>query len=130
MTVNKHAKQDAKQVFRSCFSNGNLDEALVPRAVQRIASGGHRGRLAVLSYFYRLVRLDRAQHTANVESAAPLPSELQGAIEGNLRRRYGPGLTVSFSERPSLIGGMRVQVGSDVYDGTVLAKLIALEKRF
>jgi F0F1-type ATP synthase delta subunit len=29
-----------------------------------------------------------------------------------------------------LIGGMRIQVGSDVYDGSVLARLAAFEKRF
>jgi F0F1-type ATP synthase delta subunit len=29
-----------------------------------------------------------------------------------------------------LIGGMRIQVGSDVYDGSVLARLAALEKSF
>ena len=37
---------------------------------------------------------------------------------------------MSFVENPSLIGGMRVRVGSDVYDGSVKAGLVALEKSF
>jgi F0F1-type ATP synthase delta subunit len=33
-------------------------------------------------------------------------------------------------ENKDLIGGMRIQVGSDVYDGTVRSKLNELEDRF
>jgi F-type H+-transporting ATPase subunit delta len=39
-------------------------------------------------------------------------------------------LIVAFTQRPELIGGMRVQVGCDVYDGSVRAGLAALEKSF
>jgi F-type H+-transporting ATPase subunit delta len=55
---------------------------------------------------------------------------LQGTIEAGLTRRYGPGLNTAFAHRPALIGGMRIQVGSDVYDGSVRAGLAALGKRF
>jgi F-type H+-transporting ATPase subunit delta len=130
MIVNKQAKREAKQLYRSCLVNGLLDENRVPQEVHRVVAAGQRGRIAILAHFFRLVRLDKAQHTAKVESAMPLPPELQMAVEGNLRRRYGPGLTIAFTQRPSLIGGMRVQVGSDVFDGSVLARLTALEKRF
>ena len=39
------------------------------------------------------------------------------------------GLDTSFEVNPQLIGGMRIRVGSDVYDASVLAKLAALEAR-
>jgi F-type H+-transporting ATPase subunit delta len=58
----------------------------------------------------------------------PLPPDVQAATQARLRRMYGPGLTTLFSDRPALIGGMRIQVGSDVYDGSVLAGLAALER--
>jgi F-type H+-transporting ATPase subunit delta len=45
-------------------------------------------------------------------------------------QQYGPGLTTSFVENPELIGGMRIQVGCDVYDGSVRARLEALAKSF
>jgi len=54
----------------------------------------------------------------------------QAGIEAGLKRRYGPGLTAVFAHRPALIGGMRIQVGSDVYDGSVRAGLAALEQSF
>jgi F-type H+-transporting ATPase subunit delta len=77
-----------------------------------------------------LVKLDLAGRTATVESAAPLPPDLQAAVEAGLTRRYGPGLATAFVDRPELIGGMRIQVGSDVYDNSVRGALAALEKSF
>ena len=87
-------------------------------------------RPAILSHFMRLVRLDLARHTATVESATPLPPDLQAAIEASLTRRYGPGLTTAFAQRPALIGGMRIQVGSDVYDGSVRGRTGGAGEKF
>ena len=130
MKINKQAKREAKQLFRLCLVHGVLDENRVRHVVQRVVAGGHRHHRAILSHFERLVKLDRARHTATIESATLLPADLQSAIEAGLMRRYGPGLTTAFAQRPALIGGMRIQVGSDVYDGSVRAGLAALEQSF
>jgi F0F1-type ATP synthase delta subunit len=37
---------------------------------------------------------------------------------------------MTFVQRASLIGGVRIQVGCNLYDGSVLASLAALEKAF
>ena len=55
---------------------------------------------------------------------------MQAAVQANLARRHGAGLKFNFADRPALIGGLRVRVGSDVYDGSVRAGLEALEKSF
>ena len=130
MKINKQARREAKQLFRYCLVNGLLDENRVRNVVQDIVAAGRRDCPAILSHFRRLVRLDIVRHTATVESAAPLPTDLQAGIEAGLKRRYGPGLTAVFAHRPALIGGMRIQVGSDVYDGSVRAGLAALEQSF
>ncbi|MBI1841861.1 MAG: F0F1 ATP synthase subunit delta, partial [Verrucomicrobia bacterium] len=44
--------------------------------------------------------------------------------------RHGPGLQLSFEQNPALIGGLRIQVGSDVYDGSVAARLHELSESF
>lgn len=130
MKINKRAKREAKQLFRYCLVNGLLDENRVRNVVQLVVRAGHRNCPAILAHFRRLVKLDLGRHTAIVESAAPLAPDFQAAIEAGLTRRYGPGLTAGFAHRPALIGGMRIQVGSDVYDGSVRAGLAALEKSF
>ena len=126
----KQASRKAKQLFRLCHPNELLDEDRARQVVQYVAHAGRRECPAVLSQFLRLVRLDRARHTANIESAAPLPPELLSAIHGGMARRFGPGLSTEVALRPSLIGGVRIQVGSNVYDGSVQAGLAALEKTF
>ena len=130
MISSKQAKREAKQLFRLCQVDSLLDENRVRHVVQQVIEGGHRKYLATLDEFLRMVKLDCAKHAATVESATTLSAEMQAATQAGLNRLYGPGLTTVFSDRPSLIGGMRIQVGSDVYDGTVQAGLAALEKRF
>jgi F-type H+-transporting ATPase subunit delta len=130
MKINKRAQREAKQLFRLCLVNGLLDENHVRHVVRRVVAAGHRDCRAILSQFRRLVKLDLARHTATIESATLVPPDLRAAIEAGLTRRYGPGLTTTFIERPALIGGMRIQVGSDVFDGSVRAGLAALERSF
>ena len=130
MKINKQAKREAKQLFRFCLVNGLLDDNRVRNVVQHLVAAGRGDCPAILSHFRRLVRLEIVRRTATVESAAPLPPDLQAGIEAGLKRRYGPGLTAVFAHRPALIGGMRIQVGSDVYDGSVRGRLEELESSF
>ena len=130
MKTTRQIKREAKRLFRFCLVNGLLDEARTRRIVQRIIDAKRRGGLDLLSHFQRLVKLDLARHTAQVESAMPLPEDLRASVRAGLARAYGPGIRASFMHNPGLIGGMRIKVGSDVYDGSVRARLAALEKGF
>ena len=85
--------------------------------------------LAILAELLRLVRLDRDEHRAIVASATPLPDDLRIDVQASLARTYGQALDTVFEVNPRLIGGMRIRVGSDVYDGSVQARLAALEAR-
>ena len=129
MKTSRHAKRAARQLFRLCLVDGVLEERCVREVAQYLAGSRRRGALAVLSDFSRVVRLDRDRHTAVVESASPLAGDLRQDIQAGLARRYGPGLNTSFAQNPGLIGGVRIKVGSDVYDGSVRARLAALAAR-
>ena len=130
MKTNKRQRRDARRLYRACVVSGLLDEGRARQVAERIGEARRRGSLAVLSHFRRLVTLDRVRHSAVVESATPLPLDLREAVEADVVRAYGPGVSTSFADSPALIGGMRVRIGSDVYDGSVRAALAALEKRF
>ena len=129
MKTTKQIRRQAKQLFRFCHVDGMLDEDRVRQTVRRILESRRRGYLILLAYFQRFVKLERAQHTADVESAQPLPPDLQDRVLTSLKAMYGPGINTSFGPNAALIGGMRIKVGSDVYDGSVRAGLAALEKR-
>ena len=130
MKTTKQARRAATQLFRLCLVNGSLDEGRVRQVVQRVIEGKRRGYLALLSFFQRLVKLECARHTAEVESAVPLPADLRATVEAGLQSAYGLRINILFAHRPELIGGMRIKVGSDVYDGSVRSGLAALETTF
>jgi len=130
MRTNKRTRREAKELFRACMVNGLLDENRVRRVVQRLVAARRHDCPGILSHFERLLKLDLARRTATIESATPLPGDVQADIEARLTHLYGPGLTTAFARRPALIGGVRIQVGSDVYDGSVQARLAALQKGF
>jgi len=130
MIKKREARRDAKQLWRLCVVDGSLDESRVRDVVNHVIESEHTGGPAILSTFLRLVRLDLARKAARVESAAPLDADLRASVEQSLSRKYGSGIETSFVVDPSLIGGMRVRVGNDVYDGSVKAELDALEMGF
>ena len=130
MKISKQARRDAKQLFRNCLVNGLLDENRVRQTVQLVLAQKPRGYLAIVSHFARLLKLDVARRTAKVESAIALPPALQETVKANLSRKYGAGCSLTFTQDPALIGGMRIQVGSDVYDGSVQARLAELQESF
>ena len=130
MKATKQARREATQMFRLCLVNWLLDENRGRQVVQQIVAAKPRGYLGTLSYFRRLVKLDSAQHTAKVESALRLSPDLRARVQAGLERVYGPGLSTAFADNPALIGGMRIRVGSDVYDGSVQSRLAALEQSF
>lgn len=117
-------------LFRACFADGVLQEERARQIVAQMLQSRPRGFLSILAQFQRLVKLEIERRTAKVESAIPLTPELKSTVEQSLVKRYGAGLHLSFSENPALLGGMRIKVGSDVYDGSVQGRLAAVSGAF
>lgn len=130
MKITKQARRDAKELFRSTFSNGVMDEAKVRAMVRKVVELKPRGYVAILEHFKRLVKLEQDRRAAQVESAVALTPEQQSGVASNLEKIYGRGLNLSFGVNPALVGGLRVRVGSDVYDGSVAARLRSLVENF
>ena len=130
MKISKQAIREARELFRSCQVSGLLDENRVRLALKLLSEKQPRGYLEILARLHRLVKLDSEQHTVRVESATPLPSDLQNEVTGQINAKYGNGMNISFAQNPSLIGGLRIQAGSDLYDGSVRTRLEKLEESF
>ncbi|HEV7926761.1 MAG TPA: F0F1 ATP synthase subunit delta [Verrucomicrobiae bacterium] len=128
MKISKQARRDARELFRTCMVHDALDENRARQALAAVVRTKPRGFIAILSHFQRLIRLEVARRTATIESATTLPQQEQGQIQSDLTRQYGPGLAFTFTQNPALIGGVRIQVGGDVYNGTVQGRLAALQQ--
>jgi F-type H+-transporting ATPase subunit delta len=130
MRISKQARRDAKKLFQSCLVGGVLDESRVRQVVEDVVRTKPRSYLTVLHFLQRLVKLELERRTARIETAAPLSPEQQSRILANLERLYGPGLTLESSVKPELIGGLRIRIGSDVYDGSIQGRLTELQETF
>jgi F-type H+-transporting ATPase subunit delta len=130
MKITKQARREAKELFRSTFVNGVMDANKVRQSVSAVLSQKPRGHLAILEHFKRLVKLEEDRRAAKIESAIPLPADQQATVQTTLNRIYGRGLNISFVQNPGLLGGLRIKVGSDVYDGSVQSRLQRLAEAF
>jgi F-type H+-transporting ATPase subunit delta len=126
--ISKQAKRKAKALFHAAQADGVLDDGKLLQAVKIIVEQKPRGYLGLLSHLRHLVKLDIDRRTARVESPAALGAQMETELKNTLARRYGAGLQVSFHVNPALIGGLRIRVGSDVFDGTVSGRLKRLEE--
>jgi F-type H+-transporting ATPase subunit delta len=130
MKISKLAQREARQLFRNCQVDGLLDENRVRQTVALLLAKKPHGYVGILSRLHRLVKLELERRAARVESATPLPADLQADVTRRIRQIYGPGADIAFSQNPTLLGGLRVQVGSDLYDGSVRTRLEKLEQSF
>jgi F-type H+-transporting ATPase subunit delta len=129
MATRTQSRRIARQLFQWCLVAGTLNPQRARQVARRLAVGSERDSLTVLSEFQRRVRLDRDRTTALIETAVPLAADVRREVEAKLTRLHGPDLQLVFALNPALIGGIRIKVGSDVYDGSVRRRLDALEKR-
>jgi F-type H+-transporting ATPase subunit delta len=128
MKVSKQARREAKELFRAAQVNGVLDDTKARQAVDEVIRLKPRGFEGILSHFQRLVKLDIDRRSARVESVTALDDAQQNGVRSALTKRYGAGLNFTFAQNPALIGGMRIKVGSDVYDGSIQSRLAQLEE--
>ncbi len=130
MKGSKESKRIARQLIRACLPDGRLDEGRVRLVVNRLKQEKPRGYLAVLGAFAHLVRLEVDKRVAVIETATEFYPVLAANLENDLRDRYGSDLNTSVRVNPDLIGGMRIRVGSNVWDGSVRARLQQLQNSF
>lgn len=128
MKISKQARREAKALFRAAQVNGVLDEARARQAVDEVLRLQPRGYAGILSHFQRLLKLDIDRRSARVESMIPLDDAQQSSVKAALAKRYGSGLNFTFAQNPALIGGMRIKVGSDVFDGSIQSRLAQLQE--
>ena len=123
MKLSKEARKLSKQLLRESFTGGALDATKVGDVTDTVIRAKPRQYIGVLKEFSRLIRLETARRHAIIESAADLEAAEKTAIINTIRSKYGADVTSEFKTNPALIGGLRIQVGSDVVDASVRSRL-------
>lgn len=129
MKINKEIRQRSRGLLRESFTDGQLDRGKIASQVDSLVAEKPRHYLSVLEHYKRLLRLEVEKRHARIETASELTEQASSKIVSNLKRKYGNDLTSQFVVKPELLGGMRVRVGSDVWDGTVRDRLQRLQQQ-
>lgn len=127
MKIPKEARKLSRSLFRASFTGGRLDRARITAVLREVADRKPRNTVTVLKAYERLVRLELARRHAVIESATPLELEVAAEVLTDLQTRFGDDITHEFKVTPALIGGLRVQIGSNVWDGSISGRLERLQ---
>ena len=128
MKINKEIRQLSREMLRGSFTDGQLDPGRIASLVDSLMARKPRNYINVLKNYRRLLRLELEKRRATVETASPVDSAISSELSANLKQKYGNDLTTQFVVNPELLGGMRIRVGSDVWDGTVRSRLERLQQ--
>ncbi len=129
MQAKKEVRQAARELVRASFNNGQLDHSRVNELVDAVLARKPRNHLRILESYKRLLRLELERRHARIETVSVLDAQAASQLTLNLAKRYGSDLTTEFKINPALLGGMRIQVGSDVWDSSVRNRLERLEQQ-
>ena len=129
MKINKEMRQLSKGLLRSSFTNGQLDDGRIRSLVKTLIEKKPRHYLKVLEAYKRLLRLELEKRSATIETASELDLDSGAEIIANLKRTYGNDLDTRFVVNRELLGGMRLRVGSDVWDSSVRNRLQRLQQQ-
>ena len=91
------------------------------------ANGRTADLLGAISAFVELSAKHRGVVTAEVVSAAPLSSVQRKGVQTALAQALGKTPEVSTRVDPSLLGGLKVRVGSRLFDASLRSKLDSLK---
>jgi F-type H+-transporting ATPase subunit delta len=130
MKVSREAATTARRAFRMCLEGERLNDDKLRKVVKKIGELKPRNYQAILHTLLRLTRLEAARREVVVESATALDSNTTVRVTTGLQEKYGNDLSFEFKVTPDLLGGMRVRVGNDVWDGSVKGRLERLSESF
>jgi F-type H+-transporting ATPase subunit delta len=129
MKNNKEIRQISREMLRASFTDGQLDSGRIGSIVDSLIAKKPRNYVDILKNYRRLLRLELEKRRARIETASEADPAMKSEIVAGLKSRYGSDLSSEFLVNPELLGGMRIRVGSDVWDGTVRNRLERLKQQ-
>jgi F-type H+-transporting ATPase subunit delta len=127
MKLNKEIRQLSRKMLQASFTDGQLDRNRIASLVDSVIAEKPRNYINVLKNYKRLLRLEVEKRHATIETASEVDLAIRSEIVSNLKSKYGNDLATEFHVDPELLGGMRVRVGNDVWDGSVRNRLQRLQ---
>ncbi len=117
------SRRDAANAIAAVATSLKLD-SLTAKFLGVLAENRRLADLpGMIAAFDTIVADHRGEVTAKVTSAHPLTAEQVKALTANLKSRVGRDVTVAATVDPAILGGLVVQLGSQLIDGSIRTRL-------
>lgn len=126
MRADKKTKLLAKQLFKLSVVNGAASAEQVEGVLGYIEKHQPRHVLTLLKLYHHYIAAELAKSQAIVEHAGPVNDGVLAQIAAAMTKKYSRPVTATARPNPKLIAGLRVRVGSDVFESTVAGQLANL----
>jgi F-type H+-transporting ATPase subunit delta len=123
------AGSERKATLVRALLTGKAAPETVRLAVQAATSPRGQRTESALEGFVELAALRRHQLVAEVTSAVPLDQARRDRLAAALQRLYGREILLNVDVDPTVVGGLRVQVGGELIDGTISGRLDDARRR-
>ena len=121
----KLATNDSKVALVERLLDGRASKETLAIVRQLVEQPRGRSIRESLRTAARIVAAQEGQTIATVYAASPLPEAQAERLRSVLSATYGD-LKINQVVDPSIIGGLRVQIGDDVIDGSIASRLAEL----
>jgi F-type H+-transporting ATPase subunit delta len=122
------APASVKNALLARLLSGRAHPVTVRLAQQAAADRIHGDVERRLADFSRIAAARRGRVVAIVRSAVPLTDEVLARLGAAVSRYFGRQIQLQVDLDPGLLGGVVVQVGDEVVDGSVLRRLVAARR--
>ena len=120
---------DAKVALVERLIGGKASKQTVAILSALIAQPRGRRIAELIRYASTIVAEQAGASIATVTVAAPLGVAQAGRLAKALSAQYGANIRINEVVDPSILGGMRVQIGDEIIDGTIANRITDLRLR-
>lgn len=117
-----------REVLVSGLLEGKVTSSTIKLAVQAV-DARHRSFEAAIEAYQKVVADRQNQLVAVVRSATELTEDQRERLAAALGRQYGHQVHLNVVVDPGVLGGISVEIGDDVIDGTVAGRLDDARRR-
>ena len=117
---------------KSALLDGLLQSKALPATVtlaKQALSGSYRTVFAALTEYQKVAAEVHGEHVATVRSARPLTDDELGRLTAALTSQYDRSIHLNLVIEPQLLGGLRVEIGDDVIDGSISSRIDSARRK-
>jgi F-type H+-transporting ATPase subunit delta len=122
----KVANAFARQLFAMSVVDGVVSAERVSGVLQYVEIHKTANPVMVLKAYQRLIATELAKAVAVVEHAGTVNDSVLAAIAASMTKKYGRKVVATAKPNASLLAGLRIRVGDDVYESSIAGQLAAL----